>query len=365
MALTLEETREVLKDRNNKFIIFHDTETTGTLKTDRILQSAHALYVLDEENKDIVFIDFLEENILPPVAISPGSAAVHGIWYPDLEGAPEWKNSLSKEFFELFIENNVFYCAHNSDFDIGQLEKEGIYYPSNLVIDTLQIAKHFNVDNEDIESNGLQYLRYYYNFDMSPDFKDFLSDYGIEKLQPHTALSDIAVLAYYYVQLMKMNAFKSAEEAVDLTNTYVFTDKVSFGNVFEQGTKISEAITSSYKQYGKNKRGIDYFNWAISNMGNISPDTKITLAKIAIEKTKTGDLSIHDSALTPFKYIAATFLPEYDNYLSESGFNVSQAKEATIKNIKKSIQEIEEAGEEDKRYSPYANLKKILKYIQD
>jgi len=359
MKLSLKEIENIIKDGNGIYIIFHDTETTGIKKDDRILQSAHALYRF--KNSKIEFIDYLEENILPPVPIGPASAAVHGIWYPDLNDSPEFKNSQTKLFFDLFIENEVYYCAHNSDFDIGQLEKEGIFYPQDLVIDTLQIAKHFNKDNDDIESNGLQYLRYFYNFDMSDDFTSFISNYGIEKLQPHTALSDIAVLAYYFQELLKMGAFKDLSDAVKMTNTVVISDKVTFGNVFEKGTKISEAITSTYKQYGKNKNGIDYFNWAISNMEGMQPDIKISIAKHVMDKCLSGELNINSNSVYPMKLVAAAFLPEYSDFLSKSGINIESAKNKVLDSIKGKIKEIENRGEEDES-RVYSSLKKILKY---
>jgi len=357
------ETKKYLQDNKDKnFIVFHDTETTGVKKDDRILQSAHALYLV--EDKEIVFVDYLEENILPPVPIGPASAAVHGIWYPDLENAPTFKDSKTKEFFELFIENKVFYCAHNSDFDIGQLEKEGIFYPEDLVIDTLQIAKEFNKNNEAIESNGLQYLRYFYNFDMEPNFSLFLSDYNIEKLQPHTALSDIAVLAYYFKELLEFGAISSLENAVNLSRKPVIIDKVSFGNVFEKGTKISEAIVSGYKQYGKNKKGYDYLNWVITNMDNLSPDIKISISKYAMDAAISGKIDFTNPAIIPMKYYAATFLPEYKDFLKSNGFNVEQAKNQTLKKIKNKINEIEENGQEDE-VREYSSLKKFLKYARD
>jgi len=365
--MNLKETEEFLKEsveKGKQIIVFHDTETTGVLKTDRILQSAHALYEVFEDSGEINFIDYLEENIMPPVPIGPASAAVHGIWYPDLDNCPDFNYSKTKKYFELFIKNGVFYCAHNSDFDIFQLEKEGIFYPKDLVIDTLQIAKLINIDNDDIESNGLQYLRYFYNFDMQPEFKEFLSYYKIEKLQPHTALSDIAVLAFYFKFLLENKHVSSLENAVKMTQEYVVSDKVTFGNVFEKGASISESIISTYKQYGRLKRGIDYFNWAMLNMVNLSPDLKISIAKHTLDAVKKGELEFTDSAIVPMKYIAATFLPEYSDYLKSMGFNTEEAKKSVLNKIKKEMIKIEEAGTEDERNSGYYNMKKMISNIK-
>ena len=367
--MTLKETEKLLKakGKNEEFIIFHDTETTGVNKTDRILQSAHALYSFNKRSKKIKFIDFLEENIKPPVPIGPASAAVHGIWYPDLEDSPEWKNSISKDFFELFIKEKVFYCAHNSPFDIGQLEKENINYPVELVIDTLKIARHVNMKNEDIESNGLQYLRYFYNFDMNEDFTKFLSDYNIKKLVPHTALSDIAVLAYYFKLLLNEKFISSLEDAIEYTRTPVIEDSMKFGNVFDKGTPFSKVITSTYSQYGKKKRGIDYLNWAISNMDNLSADIKITISKMVINSVKDSKISITDKAIIPMKYIAAAFDKNSREFLNKKGFNVEEAKEKTIQKIKDKISSIESSGEEDstREYPTLVQLVKYYEYLEE
>jgi len=339
-------------------IVFNDTETTGTDLEDRILQNACAIYEIDFNKKTMKFKKYFEENINPPVPISPGSAAVHGLWYEDIENEKPFKDSKSFKEMNSYIKKGFYYCAHNSPFDIGMLKKENINFDTSKIIDTLAIARKVNKDNEDIESNGLQYLRYFYDFDRNPEFKEFLKDFKIKKLVPHTALSDIAVLAFYFKVLLESNMIKDIDTAVDMSHTPFIEDKIMFGNVFDKGTKFSEIVNSSYEQYNRTKRGIDYLNWAISNMESLSADIKISISYFTIEAVKKGELTFTDKAITPMKYISATFCPDQRDFLNIQGFNVDSAKEATIKKIKEKVNKLEKEGET--KSSEYSNNLKLL-----
>ena len=121
----------------------------------------------------------------------------HGIWYPDLKGKPVFSKTQSFIRLQELIDEGAYYCAHNSPFDIAMLKKEGIDWPEDKVIDTLNIARFLETD-EKIESKSLQWLRYYYNFDEQKDFPALVKKFGIKRLQAHTALSDIVVLIYYF-----------------------------------------------------------------------------------------------------------------------------------------------------------------------
>lgn len=344
-------------------IIFHDTETTGVDLEDRILQSAYSIYELKDGKLN--FIEYMEENILPPVAINPAAAAIHGIWYPDLKDAPTFEDSKTKKDFEKFIKKGYYYCAHNSPFDLGMMAKEGIEFEPDLVIDTLKIARHINIDNEDIKSNGLQYLRYYYNFDMEDNFIDFLKDYKIKKLIPHTALSDIAVLAYYFKMLVESNMINGFEDGVKYTLTPVPEKNIKFGNVYEKGTAFYDVATTTYEQYGKTKRGISYLNWAIGNMDTLSADVKIGLSKAVVQAIRDDKLSLGDRDVTPMLSIAATFDKESRDYLFSKGYS-SKIPEKTMLKITQKIKQIEMDGlvNESKEYKELLILVKYYNYMR-
>lgn len=345
-------------------IVFGDTETTGVSSTDRILQNAAAVFDVDFENKTMELVEYFEEEVVPPVPIDPVAASVHGIWYPDLKKAKPWSESKSAEKMQEYIDKGYVYCAHNSDFDTAMLEKEGIVFAPEKVIDTLAIARKVNAYNDDIKNNQLQYMRYYYDFDQQKDFKSFVyGNFKIRKLRPHTALSDIAVLAYYFLFLMREGHVTSLEQAIEMRRVPTLIDRVSFGNVFEKGTPISEAAVSTYEQYGRRKKGVEYLNWAISNMENLSADVRISLAHFVIEAAKARKLHITDPALTPFKFIAAAFLPEHKDFLEANGFDTVTAAQKTIQKISAKITEIEEKELVDESRE-YPTLKKLIEYYE-
>lgn len=339
-------------------IIFLDTETTGVGESDRILQIAYAEYELSK--KGLKFIKFLEENITPPCKIGPASAAVHGIWYDDLIDAPTFENSQSKKDIERFIKEGVYFSAHNAPFDLGMLEKEGIKYPKELVVDTLKIARHLNRKTEEIESNGLQYLRYFYDFDRMESFKVFLKDYKIEKLMPHTALSDIAVLAFYYKHLIDNKMLKNVEEGVMYTRTPVLEEKIKFGNVFEKGTLFKDALVATYEQYGKRKEGKSYINWALGNMETLSADIRISIAKITIELIQEGKLKVTDKDLAPMLFIGATFDLKSREYLQSIGMNTEHMVLSTMNRI---FSEFESMEKSSPKYSVYEQLIEYKEFL--
>ena len=340
-------------------ILFHDTETTGVGIEDRILQSAYSLYELKGDK--ISFIRYMEEDIMPPVPIKPAAAATHGLWYDDLKDAPIFENSKTKVDLLSFIEDkDCFYCAHNSKFDIGMLEKEGIIFPDERIIDTLKIARHVNIDNADIESNSLQYLRYFFDFDRQPEFRTFLNDYNIEKLVPHTALSDIAVLAYYFKKLLDNGQISGIEDGLMYTLTPVPEKNIKFGAVFDHGTPFSVVATSTYEQYGKKKAGLSYLAWAINGMDTMSADVKIGMSEAILREVQAGNISYNNPDLPYFKSICATFSIEMRAFLAEKGYNIDIEKKV-IQKIKDNITFIEENNLTDQKRE-YQSLKDFVKY---
>jgi len=254
-------------------------------------------------------------------------------------------------------------CAHNSDFDTTILAKENLIIPPEQVIDTLAIARSVNKDNDDITSNGLQWLRYFYNFDQMEDFQIFVKEYGIEKLVPHTALSDIAVLAYYFKYLLVNDMISSVEETVELTRSPLIENKVSFGNVIPKGMLIEDACLYSYEQYGRSKSGLDYLNWAISNMTHMSANMRISIAHHVINMARKGKISETSKTIIPMKFIASAFCPEHKEYLDSIGFNVADSASKTMEKIAQKITNIrsnEDENADERRELPV--LEKLLEY---
>jgi len=321
--------------KEGKFVLVElDTETTGILEEDRILQVAYAVFIFDPKTKNFELVRYLEENITPPLAIKPEAAAVHGIWYNDLEGAPEWKDSKSKKELEFLNEQGAYLIAHNSDFDVGMLKKEGLHWDEYKIIDSLRLARHEYGDNEKVERYALQYLRYLFDFDRN-GLMDLLPQFKVKKLVAHTALSDIIVLHYFFRKLLQNNDFNDLRAKALQP---VLIDEVRFGRVFKSGTKISTALNMTYEQYGKIKKGYEYLSWAFNNMDSLNFDTKYSIAyyytQAIINKKVPMDIKIWNFAKI---FIPELITEKYFNGMSKE--EIKNFRKQTILKIEKSLKD--------------------------
>ena len=296
-------------EKEHLTIVIHDTETTGVDEEDRILQSAHAVFDLDPDSGDMKVRGFTDEIIKPPVECKPDAAAVHGIWKTDYAEAPSWEESESKKELENLVKQGAVYVAHNAFFDLNMLSKEGLTWDMDKVVDTLTVARHMFKNDENVKKSSLQWLRYHFDFDSQKEFRDFVASFGIERLQAHTALSDIVVLAFLMKKFIKMTG--NFYSVMSLSATPYIEEKIFFGNVFEKGVvSIEEAAGSVYVQYNKQKRGIDYLKWAIENM-DFGIREKMALANGVMKAVKNGSLKPTDKSLVKMLYVAHAFLPEH------------------------------------------------------
>lgn len=172
-----------------KNLIFLDTETTGVdLVVDRLCQVAY-------KTDDKVVSQFFK----PPVPISVKSMSISHITNKDVADKEDFSASqMKKDLLELLKDKIL--VAHNAGFDVDMLFKEGIPIPK--FIDTLKIVKFLDSENE-IPEYGLQYLRYFLDFDI--------------KATAHDAVGDVLVLEklfnYLYERMKKDN--KTQEEVLD------------------------------------------------------------------------------------------------------------------------------------------------------
>lgn len=132
-----------------KYILF-DTETTGNQSEDKIIQiGAMVLHGKDD-------IEVFDELCSTDIPISLEAMAVHHITPQMIENKPKF---VKTNFFKTLNEYNLpenFLIAHNINFDLGMLQKEG-FESHYIPIDTLRCAKHLFPDQN---SHALQYLRY-------------------------------------------------------------------------------------------------------------------------------------------------------------------------------------------------------------
>ena len=241
-----------------KYILF-DTETTGTLDEDRIIQVG--AMIVDPKGQVEVF-DELCSTVLP---IKIEAMAVHGIT-PDLieHKGPFIETNFYKTLLELNNQEN-FLIAHNMPFDMGMIEKEG--FVSNLrIIDTLRVAKHLLSEQK---SKALQYLRY--ALELYKGEKVEADKHNIT-IKAHDAIGDVLVMKLLLSKLVALTKEQFPDinpmlKMEELTNTPIFIEIFTFGK--HKGKKISDVCDSD----------IGYINWMQKNM-DLDVDMKYTLDKI-------------------------------------------------------------------------------------
>ena len=156
--------------------IFFDTETTGNTEKDFLCQLAY-------KTGDESFVGFYK----PPVKIPPEASAIHHITNKMLENEISFKESNDKEKIkELFENENGVVIAHNAQFDLMILKKEGVI-PKNFIC-TLRLARFLDSEGK-IERYNLQYLRYLLELEV--------------EATAHDALGDVLVLEKLFDRLQK------------------------------------------------------------------------------------------------------------------------------------------------------------------
>ena len=157
-------------------IIFFDTETTGNTERDFLCQLA---YKSDKETFSALY--------KPPIKIPPEASAIHHITNKMVEDKPIFKEIPNfKKVKNIFEEKDAVVVAHNAQFDLMIMKKEGIV-PPNFIC-TLRLARHLDPDGE-IGKYNLQYLRYFLELEI--------------EATAHDAMGDVLVLEKLYERLKK------------------------------------------------------------------------------------------------------------------------------------------------------------------
>ena len=182
---------------NNNFI-YLDTETTGIETNDRLYQVA---YKTSNET--------LDEKFKPPVPISHVSSSITHVTNKDVALKLPFAGSTTEAKLKDLAEKDYILIAHNAQFDLGMLSKEGINFKRHIC--TLKLARH--IDDGTMVNHQLQYLRYYYELDI---------DLG--GLAPHDALADIIVLEQVFKKLARsiqdkysLNKSQTIEKMLDIS----------------------------------------------------------------------------------------------------------------------------------------------------
>ena len=241
-----------------KYILF-DTETTGASQEDRIIQVGGMIISSKTDFK--VHNEFCS-TVLP---IKIEAMEVHNITPDLIEGKGVFINTeFYKELQELNNSEN-YLIAHNINFDLGMLEKEG-FINQYTQIDTLRCARHLYPE---LPYHRLQYIRY--ALELYKTEQQEADDLNIV-LKAHDAIGDVLVMKLFLRKLVGRCAetypdYNAMEKLAELTRTPVLVTKFRFGKY--KGEDIVEVA----------KKDSGYLQWMRSNMAELDEDMKYTLDK--------------------------------------------------------------------------------------
>ena len=242
----------------SKYILF-DTETTGAAVEDRIIQIGGMIINSKTD------IEVYDELCSAPLEIKIEAMEVHNITPDLLVGkAPFIQTNFYRKLQELNNPSN-YLIAHNINFDLGMLQKEGFENQFTL-IDTLRCAKHLY---SELPYHRLQYIRYALElYKTEQQEADALNI----TIKAHDAIGDVLVMKLFLRQLViRCNEiypdFNTMEKLAELTNTPVFIKTFRFGKY--KGQDVLDVAKSD----------IGYLQWMRSNMTDLDEDMKYTLDK--------------------------------------------------------------------------------------
>jgi len=267
-----------------KLIIF-DTETTGLEKEDRIIQIGALISDLNTGTTEKPYSELCRPSNNEPIKIE--AMATHGIREEEISSAKLFKDT---DFFKRLQELNKtenYLSAHNLDFDLRMLEKEGFENKFKL-IDTLQCAKHlFDIGEEindyKLPNYKLQTFRYMMFSKKHED--EEAKKYGVE-IKAHDAIGDVVILKLFLRKLFTRikqkydikNPIEVMNKMVELTKTPIPPEKVivTFGK--HAGKSVKEIYSNSI-----DKGWLDWYKTTQN------PQSDIMEAIKQMETNKTND----------------------------------------------------------------------------
>jgi len=239
-----------------KYILF-DTETTGASEEDKIIQIG-MMIVHSKTN-----IEVFDELCSTTVPIKLEAMEVHNIIPEMLVGKGSFQETNSYQNLLKYNENENYLIAHNINFDLGMLQKEGFKNQYTL-IDTLRCAKHLY---NEMPYHRLQYLRY--ALELYTIEEKEADDLGIT-IKAHDAIGDVLVMKLFLSKLVQkaMEIYPQINPMIklaELTKTPVLIKTFKFGKY--KGAEVAEVA----------KKDPSYLMWMRDNMADLDEDMRYTL----------------------------------------------------------------------------------------
>ena len=242
----------------SKYILF-DTETTGAAVEDRIIQIGGMIINSKTD------IEVYDELCSAPLEIKLEAMEVHNITPDLLVGKPPFIETNFYEKLQQLNNSSNYLIAHNINFDLDMLKKEGFENQFTL-IDTLRCAKHLYPE---LPYHRLQYIRY--ALDLYKTEQQEADSLNIT-IKAHDAIGDVLVMKLFLRQLVvRCNEvypdFNTMEKLAELTLTPVFIKTFRFGKYKGQDVLAVAA------------QDIGYLQWMRANMADLDEDMRYTLDK--------------------------------------------------------------------------------------
>lgn len=237
------------------YVLF-DTETTGNQEQDRIIQIG-AMIVHSKDN-----IEVYDELCSTDVPIALEAMEVHNITPDVIENQPPFSQLTAAKKIEEYNKEENFLIAHNIQFDLGMIQKEGFENHYTL-IDTFRCAKHLYPD---MPYHRLQYLRYALELYMTEGAEADKLDITIKA---HDAIGDVLVMKLLLSRLVQeaqtqFEGKNPMQTLAELTQTPVLMKTFKFGKY--KGREIAEVA----------EEDMGYLNWMRKNL-ELDEDMAFTL----------------------------------------------------------------------------------------
>ena len=231
--------------------IYLDTETTGVDEKDRICQLSY------KYNDNIV-----DELFNPQTSIEYEAMAINHITNKMVLDKPVFKDSTHWTVLNsLLSDDSNYLVAHNAEFDVAMLKKEGII--PKKVICSLKLSRYYDKDGI-FTQYSLQYLRYRLGIEVAAE--------------AHNAQGDVIVLEkvfeFFFDKLKKEFPNNTEEKLVDISNNPVFIARMPYGK---------------YKGMLMQELPVDYLGWMTGT--DLSEDLKFTVDKILYDTTNKTNVS--------------------------------------------------------------------------